>query len=50
MAHQAITGLLEDFIQRKAAHTIVSGVKDWEVKKRFIMGGVRSLNEALNQT
>jgi hypothetical protein len=37
------------FIQRDAAHAFMDGVKDREVKEHLLMGGDRSLNEALNQ-
>jgi hypothetical protein len=44
MAHLAIIGLLEDFIQREAAHAIINGVKDWEVKQQLLVSSERSLH------
>jgi hypothetical protein len=38
-----------DVIQRKAAHALVDGVTHREVKQHLLMGGDRSLNEALHQ-
>jgi hypothetical protein len=36
-----------DFIQRKAAHAFIDGVRDRELKQHFLMGSDRSLNQAL---
>jgi hypothetical protein len=47
MRQLAIIWLLKDFIRREAAHGIVSGVKDWEVK-RHLMGDEWSLSETLS--
>jgi hypothetical protein len=41
--------LLKDFIQREAAYSFVSGVKDWDMKQHILMDGSRYLSEALNQ-
>jgi hypothetical protein len=49
LAHRALVGLHMDFMQRKAANAFVDGVRDLEVKQHFLMGGDRSLNEAVNQ-
>jgi hypothetical protein len=36
-------------MRREAAHAIVDGVKDQDVKQHFLMGVKRSLNEVVNQ-
>jgi hypothetical protein len=38
-----------DFIQREAVHAFIDEVREWEEKQHLLMGGNRSLNEALNQ-
>jgi hypothetical protein len=43
LVHLALVGPL-----RAAACTFYDGVKDWEVKEHFLMGGKKSLNETLN--
>jgi hypothetical protein len=42
-------GLLVDFIQKEAAHAFIEEVKNQELKQHLLMGGKRSLNEALTQ-
>lgn len=49
LAHRALVGLPVGYIQTKAAHAFIDGVRDREVKQHLILGGDRSLNEALNQ-
>jgi hypothetical protein len=36
-----------DFIQREATHAFINGVRDRELKQHILMGGNKSLNEAL---
>jgi hypothetical protein len=48
VAHRALVGLPVEFIQREAAHTFVDGVRERQEKQHLLMGGDRSLNEALN--
>jgi hypothetical protein len=49
LTHQALVTLREDVIQREAVYVFVNRVKDWDIKQHLLMGGERSLNEALNQ-
>jgi hypothetical protein len=49
LTQRVLAGLPVDFIQREAAHEFIDGMRDWEVKQHLLMGGDRSLNEALNQ-
>jgi hypothetical protein len=49
LAHRALVGLPEGHIQTEAAHAIIDGIRDREVKQHLLMGGDRTLNEALNQ-
>jgi hypothetical protein len=49
LAQRALDGFPVNFIQRKAAHAFVDGVRDREVKQHSLIGGDRSLKEALNQ-
>jgi hypothetical protein len=42
-------GLPVTFIQTEATHSFIDGVRDREVKQHLLMGGDRTLNEALNQ-
>jgi hypothetical protein len=49
LVHRA-NGLPVGFIQTEAAHALIDGVRDWEVKQCLLMGGDRTLNEARNQT
>ena len=49
LAHCAFVGLPVTFIQTEAAHSFIDSVPDWEVKQHLLMGGDRTLNEALNQ-
>jgi hypothetical protein len=46
---QIFFGFPEDFIQKKAACTFIDGLKDQDMKQHLLMGGERSLSEALNQ-
>jgi hypothetical protein len=46
---QVFFGFPEDFIQGEAACTFVDGLKDQDMKQHLLMGGERSLSEALNQ-
>jgi hypothetical protein len=48
LAHQALVGLPVGHIQTEAAH-VFSGIRDREMKQHLLMGGDRTLNEALNQ-
>ena len=50
LAHRALVGFPVAFLQTKAAHSFIDGVRDQEVKQNLLMGGDRTLNEALNQT
>jgi hypothetical protein len=38
-----------DHIQTEAAHAFIDGIRDREVKQHLLLGGDRTLNEALNQ-
>jgi len=49
LAHRAFVGLPVTFIQTEAAHSFINGMWDWEVKQHLLLGGDRTLNEALNQ-
>jgi hypothetical protein len=49
LVHRAFVGLPVAFIQAEAAHSFIDGVRDREVKQHLLMGGDRTLNEALNQ-
>jgi hypothetical protein len=49
LAHRALVGLPVGYIQTEAAHSFIDGVRDREVKQHLLLGGDRSLNEALNQ-
>jgi hypothetical protein len=49
LAHRALVGLPVGFIQTEAANAFIDGVRDREVKQHLLMGGDRTLNEALNQ-
>jgi hypothetical protein len=49
LAHRAIVGLPVGYIQTEAAHAFSDVVRDREVKQHLLMGGDRTLNEALNQ-
>jgi hypothetical protein len=49
LVHQALVRLPVDFIQSKAAHAFVNGVRDQELKLHLLMGGDRSPNKVLNQ-
>jgi hypothetical protein len=49
LAHRALLGLPVGHIQTEAAHAFISGIRDQEVKQHPLMGGNRTLNEALNQ-
>jgi hypothetical protein len=49
LAHRALVGLPEGHIQTEAAHAFIDGIRDREVKQHLLMGGDRTLNEALNQ-
>jgi hypothetical protein len=49
LAHWALVGLPIGYIQTKAAHAFIDGVRDRVVKQHLLMGGDRTLNEALNQ-
>jgi hypothetical protein len=49
LGHRALVGLPVDFIQKEVAHAFVDELRDLELKQRFLMGGDRSLKEALNQ-
>jgi hypothetical protein len=44
-----LSGYLSDIIQREADQGLINGAKDCEVKLHLLMGGKRSLNDALNQ-
>ena len=49
LAHRALVGLPVAFVQMEAAHSFIDSIWDWEVKQHLLMGGDRTLNEALNQ-
>jgi hypothetical protein len=49
LVHRALVRLPVGFIQREAAHAFIDGVWDRKVKQHLLMGGDRTLNEALNQ-
>jgi hypothetical protein len=49
LAHRALVGLTEGHIQTEAAHAFIDGIRDREVKQHLLLGGDRTLNEALNQ-
>jgi len=49
MARRALVELPVAFIQTGAAHPFIVGLLDREVKQHLLMGGDRTLNEALNQ-
>jgi hypothetical protein len=49
LAHRALVGLPVGYIHTAAAHASIDGVRDLEVKQHLLMGGDRTLNEALNQ-
>jgi ribosomal protein L34E len=42
-------GANADHIQTEAAHAFIDGIRDGEVKQHLLLGGDRTLNEALNQ-
>jgi hypothetical protein len=48
LAHRALVGLPVGYIQTEAAHAFIDGIRDREVKQHLLMGGGRTLNEALN--
>jgi hypothetical protein len=50
LAHRALVGFPVGHIQTEAAHSFIDGIRDREVKQNLLMGGDRTLNEALNQT
>ena len=39
LAHRALVGLPVAFIQTEAAHAFIDGIRDWEVKQYFLLGG-----------
>jgi len=49
LAHRAFVGLPVAFVQTEAADSFIDSVRDREVKQHLLMGGDRTLNEALNQ-
>jgi hypothetical protein len=49
LAHRPLVGLPVAFIQTEAAHFFIDGLRDRELKQHLLMGGDRTLNEALNQ-
>jgi hypothetical protein len=49
LAHRAFVGLPEGHIQTEAAHAFIDEIRDWEVKQYLLMGGDRTLNDALNR-
>jgi hypothetical protein len=49
LALQALLGSPEDFIQRKAVHAFIDGVKGQEVKQHLVMGHKRLIDVALKQ-
>jgi hypothetical protein len=49
LAHRAFVGLPEGHIQTEAAQAFIDGIRDREVKQYLLMGGDRTLNEALNR-
>jgi hypothetical protein len=49
LAHRALVGLPVGLIQTEAAHDFINGIRDREVKQHLLMGGDRTLNEALSQ-
>jgi len=49
LAHRAFVGLPVAFIQTEAAQSFIHGVRDRELKQHLLMGGDRTLNEALHQ-
>jgi hypothetical protein len=49
LVHRVLVGLPIGYIQTEAAHAFINGIRDREVKQHLLMGGDRTLNEALNQ-
>ena len=49
LAHRAFVELPVAFIRTEAAHSFIDGVRDRELKQHLLIGGDRTLNEALNQ-
>jgi hypothetical protein len=49
LVHRSFVGLPEAHIQTEAAHAFIDGIRDREVKQYLLMGGDRTLNEALNR-
>jgi hypothetical protein len=49
LAHRDFVGLPVDFIQEEVANAFANRFWDREVKQHLLMGGEKSLNEALNQ-
>ena len=49
LAHRAFLGLPINFIQAETAQSFIDGVQEREVKQHLLLGGDRTLNEALNQ-
>jgi hypothetical protein len=47
LAHWALVGLSEDFIQMEGAYTLFDEAKGLEAKHHLLMSSKRSLNEAL---
>jgi hypothetical protein len=49
LAHRAYTTLPEDHIMRKAGQAFADGVEDHETEVVLLIGGEKTLNEALRQ-
>jgi hypothetical protein len=49
LAHRSFVCIPVAFIQTEATHSLIDGLREREVKQHLLMGGDRTLNEALNQ-
>jgi hypothetical protein len=49
LSHWSLVGLSVGFIQTEATNAFIDGVRDRKAKLHLLMGGDRTLNEALNQ-
>jgi hypothetical protein len=49
LAHRAYPALPEDHVRRKAGKAFVNGMEDTDVKIQLLVGGEKSVNEALRQ-
>jgi hypothetical protein len=49
LAHRAYPTLPEEHIRREAGKTFADGVQDPDIKIQLLLGGEKTLNEALRQ-